>query len=224
MSVYNESLPFSGETEQADTDNRDEVSEQALRLALSRLGSKRGAASPSPAPAASTRLPRAHDPAQRRRKFVQDGEVRVEHHAMSRPTPRTLHVQTDDGGEVERLRQQIRHEQKLREDAERASHDAHASLRSLETRIGHADIILAEAKSQIEHRDDEIHTLKAALLTAQAETTRLEAELAQFRSRATTTPAAPPGPAPLRRTRRTVARVEEPEDEPEPVKWWIKKK
>ncbi|GBQ89579.1 hypothetical protein AA13595_2678 [Gluconacetobacter johannae DSM 13595] len=221
MSVYNESLPFSGETEQADIDNRDEVSEQALRLALSRLGSKRSAPSPSPSPtpAASARLPRAHDPAQRRRKFVQDGEVRVEHHAMSRPTPRTLHVPTDDGGEVERLRQQVRHEQKLREDAERASHDAQASLRSLETRIGHADIILTEAKSQIEARDDEIQDLKADLLTARAETTRLEAELAQLRSR-TTTPAA----APIRRPRRPIARIEEPEDEPEPVKWWIKKK
>ncbi|MBB2202751.1 hypothetical protein [Gluconacetobacter tumulisoli] len=221
MSVYNESLPFSGETEQADIDNREEVSEQSLRLALSRLGSKRGASAPSPtaAPSPAPRLPRAHDPAQRRRKFVQDGEVRVEHHATSRPTPRTLHIQADDGGEVERLRQQIRHEQKLREDAERTAHETQASLRSLETRIGHADIILAETKSEIESRDDEIQALKASLLTVRAETSRLEAELAQLRRQAT-----PPAPAPVRRPRRTTVRIEEPEDEPEPVKWWIKKK
>ncbi|ACI52978.1 conserved hypothetical protein [Gluconacetobacter diazotrophicus PA1 5] len=223
MSAYNESFPFSGETEHADIENRDEVSEDALRQALARLGSKpAGSSAPSPS---APRNARAFDPAQRRRKFVQDGDVRVEHHALARPaSARTLHAPQDDGGEVERLRHQMRHEQKLREDAERACHDAQSSLRSMETRIGHADIELAEAQAGLASRDEEILALRSSLAAARADIARLEQDLARSMREAS----APRPPAPVRATaprrpRRTAA-PPVVEDEPEPVKWWIKKK
>jgi hypothetical protein len=228
VSVYNESLPFSSETEHADTDieNRDEVSEDALRLALSRLGSKSSGSSASPQfpPQPAARNSRAFEPAQRRRKFVQDGEVRVEHHAIARPaSPRALHAPQEEGGELERLRHQMRHEQKLREDAERACHEALSSLRSMETRVGHADIVLAEAHAGIASRDDEIQVLKSALVSARAEIARLEQHLT--RKTRDVPPSNPPAPmraAPVRRPRPAAPPMDEVE--PEPVKWWIRKK
>lgn len=252
MSVYNETHPLSGETESADVDDREEVSEEALRLALARLGSKRPATSQSPSPSThqsaaaqpASRPSRGFEPAQRRRKFVQDGEVRVEHHAIARPSPRALHAPSEENAELERLRHLLRQEQKLREDAERACHDAQAGLRSMETRAGHADIVLAEAQAGIESRNEEILALKASLHAARADIARLEQQLAR---RPQPAPAPPPAsakvappkvapgvahgfapaamPAPLPRVgrpRRVVAQVEAPE--PEPVKWWIKKK
>ncbi|GBQ26284.1 hypothetical protein ACLRDC_11355 [Gluconacetobacter sacchari] len=218
---YNDSLPFSDNTEQADIDNRDEVNEQSLRLALSRLGSKQSAPA---APAASTLRANARpfDTAQRRRKFVQDGDVRVEHQALNRPTTRAMHAPHDDGGEIERLRQQMRLLQKQRDDADRACQDAQASLRSLETRIGHADIVLAEAQAELASRDEDIMALKSSLSAARAEIARLKEDLSASNARPATP--APAKPAILRPRRAPAPAPETIEDEPEPVKWWIKRK
>lgn len=218
---YNDSFPFSDETEQADIDNRDEVNEQALRLALSRLGSKSSTPASPAQPTLRTANARPFDAAQRRRKFVQDGDVRVEHHALNRPTARAMHAPQDDGGEIERLRQQVKLLQKQRDDADRASHDAQTNLRSLETRIGHADIVLAEAQAGLASRDEEIRALRASLSAARAEIARLTEELSAPTTRAAAPQ--PPRPAPVPRPRRAPA-PEMIEDEPEPVKWWIKKK
>lgn len=217
---YNDTFPFSADTEQPDIDNRDEVNEQALRLALSRLGSKQSTPASS-APSAPRANARPFDAAQRRRKFVQDGDVRVEHHVLNRPTARAMHAPQDDGGEIERLRQQVKLLQKQRDDADRASHDAQTSLRSLETRIGHADIILAEAQAGLASRDEEIRALRSSLSAARAEIARLTEELSTPRTRAAAPQ--PPRPAPVPRPRRAPA-PEVIEDEPEPVKWWIRKK
>lgn len=217
---YNDTFPFSDGAEQNDVDNRDEVAEQALRLALSRLGSKQSAPA-SPTQPTLRANARPFDAAQRRRKFVQDGDVRVEHHALNRPTARAMHAQQDDGSEIERLRQQLRLVQKQREDADRACHDAQASLRSMETRIGHADIVLAETQAELANRDEEILVLKSSLSAARAEIARLVEEISPPKTR----PAAVHSVKPVREPR--VRHVSAPpviEDEPEPVKWWIKKK
>ncbi|MBB2204929.1 coiled-coil domain-containing protein [Gluconacetobacter takamatsuzukensis] len=220
---YNDSFPFSDDTEQTDIDNRDEVNEQALRLALSRLGSKHSSsASPAQSPARPGARP--FDAAQRRRKFVQDGDVRVEHHVLNRPTARAMHAPQDDGGEIERLRQQVKLIQKQRDDADRACHDAQASLRTMETRIGHADIVLAEAQAGLASRDEEILTLRSSLSAARAEIARLTEELSHPRTRAAAPAPQPPKPALAPRPRRAPAPAEMVEDEPEPVKWWIRKK
>lgn len=217
---YNDTFPFAADAEQSDNDNRDEVNEQALRLALSRLGSKQSAPA-STSQATPRAAARPFDAAQRRRKFVQDGDVRVEHHVLNRPAARAMHAPQEDGGEIERLRQQVKLLQKQRDDADRASHDAQASLRSLETRIGHADIVLAEAQAGVASRDEEILALRASLSAARAEIARLTAELSAPRPRAA--PIQQPKPAPVPRPRHAPA-PEAIEDEPEPVKWWIKKK
>lgn len=226
MSSYNEFLSFPGEEDQDASPHRDEVSE--AREALDRLGkepekARPSSASPSPMPRRPTQLKRQQrlpEVGARRRKFVQDGEVRVEHQNIStRPTStRTLHIQSDSNGEVEQLRNRLQIEQKLRETAERQRQETQGNLRGLETRIGHAEIMLGEAKNTIAQKNEEILGLKTELYAAQAQIERLKEENAAARkARLTAQPRRAPTPAPTED-------VETQEDEDEPVKWWIRKK
>ena len=220
MSSYNEFLSFPGEEEQDASPHRDEVNEMALRQALERLGKGQDRDKPSSqSPAAATR--RAPQPKRqqqrlpetgaRRRKFVQDGDVRVEHQNIStRPTAtRTLHIQSDSNGEVEQLRNKLQVEQKLRETAERQRHEAQGNLRGLATRIGHAEIMLGEAKNTIAQKNEEILGLKTELYAAQAQIDRLKEETAAPRNARLT--------AQPRRTTAPVEDVATEEDEDEPV-------
>ncbi|CUW47478.1 hypothetical protein IFJ82_05705 [Novacetimonas hansenii] len=225
MSSYNEFLSFPGEEEQDASPHRDEVNEMALRQALERLGKgqdrdKPSSQSPAPrrAPQPKRQQQRLPETGARRRKFVQDGDVRVEHQNIStRPTStRTLHIQSDSNGEVEQLRNKLQIEQKLRETAERQRHEAQGNLRGLETRIGHAEIMLGEAKNTIAQKNEEILGLKTELYAAQAQIDRLKEENAAIRkARITAQP---------RRATVAVENVATEEDEDEPVKWWIRKK
>ncbi|MCE2577185.1 hypothetical protein [Gluconacetobacter entanii] len=224
MSSYNEFLSFPGEEDQDASPHRDEVSE--AREALDRLGKEPEKARPSsasPMPRRPTQLKRQQrlpEVGARRRKFVQDGEVRVEHQNIStRPTStRTLHIQSDSNGEVEQLRNRLQIEQKLRETAERQRQEIQGNLRGLETRIGHAEIMLGEAKNTIAQKNEEILGLKTELYAAQAQIERLKEENAAARkTRLTAQPRRAPTPAPAED-------VETQEDEDEPVKWWIRKK
>ncbi|MCW4591116.1 hypothetical protein NO263_11035 [Gluconacetobacter entanii] len=224
MSSYNEFLSFPGEEDQDASPHRDEVSE--AREALDRLGKEPEKARPSsasPMPRRPTQLKRQQrlpEVGARRRKFVQDGEVRVEHQNIStRPTStRTLHIQSDSNGEVEQLRNRLQIEQKLRETAERQRQETQGNLRGLETRIGHAEIMLGEAKNTIAQKNEEILGLKTELYAAQAQIERLKEENAAARkARLTAQPRRAPTPAPAED-------VETQEDEDEPVKWWIRKK
>nr|WP_216657637.1 hypothetical protein [Gluconacetobacter entanii] len=224
VSSYNEFLSFPGEEDQDASPHRDEVSE--AREALDRLGKEPEKARPSsasPMPRRPTQLKRQQrlpEVGARRRKFVQDGEVRVEHQNIStRPTStRTLHIQSDSNGEVEQLRNRLQIEQKLRETAERQRQETQGNLRGLETRIGHAEIMLGEAKNTIAQKNEEILGLKTELYAAQAQIERLKEENAAARkARLTAQPRRAPTPAPAED-------VETQEDEDEPVKWWIRKK
>ncbi|RBM09662.1 hypothetical protein [Novacetimonas cocois] len=227
MSSYNEFLSFPGEEDQDASPHRDEVNEMALRQALERLGKgpQQGKAPARPSTSEQPRRqqqpkrqPRLPEAGARRRKFVQDGEVRVEHHNTStRPTTtRTLHVQTESSGETEQLRNRIQIEQKLRETAERQRHEALGNIRGLETRIGHAEIMLGEAKNTIARKDEEILGLKTELYAAQAQIEQLKEENASARRARVT------AQAPRRVATPVVDTVEEEEEEP--VKWWIRKK
>ncbi|POF62144.1 hypothetical protein CFR73_06035 [Novacetimonas maltaceti] len=225
MSSYNEFLSFPGEEDQDTSSHRDEVSE--AREALDRLGKGPEKARPPSAPATTPaprrpsqfkRQQRLPEVSARRRKFVQDGEVRVEHQNIStRPTAtRTLHIQSDSNGEVEQLRNRLQIEQKLRETAERQRQDMQGNLRGLETRLGHAEIMLGEAKNTIAQKNEEILGLKTELYAAQAQIERLKEENAAARRARLATPS--------RRAPAPVEDVEAQEDEDEPVKWWIRKK
>ncbi|MGY6768771.1 hypothetical protein [Komagataeibacter xylinus] len=216
MSSYNDFLSFSKEEDQSP--QREEVNETAFRQALERLGKgkPRGPAAPK-APQAKARPVRQADPTQRRRKFVQDGDVRVEHHSLTtgRASPRVLHAQPEDRGEAEQLRHKIQFEQKLREEAELRLSEAQAQIRSLTTRIGHADVIAAENKTRLAERDAEILSLRAEIYAAREEADRLREEASRLKARSR-----------VAENRMAPARPPQADDdatdpnEPEPVKWW----
>lgn len=216
MSSYNDFLSFSKEEDQSP--QREEVNETAFRQALERLGKgkPRGPAAPK-APQAKARPVRQADPTQRRRKFVQDGDVRVEHHSLTtgRASPRVLHAQPEDRGEAEQLRHKIQFEQKLREEAELRLSEAQAQIRSLTTRIGHADVIAAENKTKLAARDAEILSLRAEIYAAREEADRLREDAGRHKARNR-----------VAENRVVLARPpqagndEADPNEPEPVKWW----
>ena len=216
MSSYNDFLSFSKEEDQSP--QREEVNETAFRQALERLGKgkPRGPAAPK-APQAKARPVRQADPTQRRRKFVQDGDVRVEHHSLTtgRASPRVLHAQPEDRGEAEQLRHKIQFEQKLREEAELRLSEAQAQIRSLTTRIGHADVIAAENKTKLAARDAEILSLRAEIYAAREEADRLREDAGRHKARnrvveSRVVLARPP----------QAGNDEADPNEPEPVKWW----
>ncbi|AHI26047.1 hypothetical protein [Komagataeibacter swingsii] len=219
MSPYNDFLSFPKEEDQ--NTHREEVNESAFRQALERLG--KGKPAPRSAggvktPAAKARPARQADPTQRRRKFVQDGDVRVEHHSLAtgRATPRAIHAQQEDRGEIEHLRHKVQFEQKLREQAELRLSEAQAQIRSLTTRIGHADVIAAEHKDRLAARDAELLAARADLFNAREENSQLREEVTRLKSRQRTVETRPtPAQA-------TTPQDETPADEPEPVKWWLR--
>ena len=220
MSSYNDFLSLPKEEDQ--TSHRDEVNESAFRQALERLGKGKSAprnAGGAKNPQAKTRAPRQADPAQRRRKFVQDGDVRVEHHSLAtgRATPRVLHAQQEDRSETEHLRHKVQFELKLREQAELRLSEAQNQIRSLTTRIGHADVIAAEQKEKLASQASEMLALRAELFNAREENNQLRDELNRQKTKLRTTET---------RTRpaedKTADTTDAAQDEPEPVKWWLR--
>jgi len=237
----------------SDENDNFDLSEDALRQALDRLGKGRSSSAPQMSRQVTERSGGAtggghhsFDHAQRRRRFVQDGEVVVERQALARNGRVSAAPQTneDHAAELDRAADALKREQRRREDIERQLHEAQLTIRSLETRAGHADMRLAEMARAVERSNEELATLKARARSAEGERDSLtdanhilEMQVARLSEievqaepvvvtkprrdaapRAAATrrpgrPAAPPAP---------VADIEE--DEPEPVKWWIKKK
>ena len=221
MSSYNDFLSFPKEEDQ--NAHREEVNESAFRQALERLG--KGKPSPRGTGGGKTvankpRPARQADPTQRRRKFVQDGDVRVEHHSLAtgRATPRAIHAQQDDRSEIEQLRHKVQFEQKLREQAELRLSEAQAQIRSLTTRIGHADVIAAEHKNRLAAQDAELLSVRAELYNANEENSHLHEELNRLKAKqrtveTRTAAAQPPAAAPDDAT---------PADEPAPGRWGLR--
>jgi len=230
-----------------DTDNFD-LSEDALRQALDRLGRSRSpAANPAPRkpaerPQAATQGNAQHhshafDHAQRRRRFVQDGEVVVERHALTRPA-RAVSAQSpheDQHAELERAQEALRRELRRREDAERLLTEANTTIRSLETRAGHADMRLDEMRKLADRANEDLLALRAHVRTIELERDglldakqTLEVQVARLaEAELVTAEVASPVRARKVAAPRRAAAVRAPdvtEDEPEPVKWWIRKK
>ncbi|WP_245824850.1 hypothetical protein [Neoasaia chiangmaiensis] len=178
-----------------------DLSEDALRQALARLGStrKRATNSPNPRPTLENR----------RRRFVQDGQVVVEHHA-SRHTVRGNGPSTEDQEEIERLKNLVKLEQRRCEDGQRQLHDVQVQLRSLETRVAHADLHVKELQDFVRDRDAKIAVLTAQI-AARAKPANQDEEPVERRS---------PGRPRIRPAPVEVAARDD--GEPEPVKWWIK--
>ncbi|MCQ9154147.1 hypothetical protein [Acidomonas methanolica] len=175
------------------------MNETAVLEALNRFGSgrKRVAAAPQPIRAGSEN---------RRRRFIQDGEVVVEHHAVSRGAPRQP-APAQDTSEIDRLKASLRREQRRSEDAERQLGDLQTQIRSQETRAVHAELHVKELQQTLRERDARI-----AELIGQIHTQKIsyEAALDAAKVRA---PRSKPSP--------TTPREMTENGEPEPVKWWV---
>lgn len=210
---------------QLDTDPQDnESDEEALRNAILRmgLGNKRSNATPSFRPSSDNR----------RRRFVQDGEVLVEHHAPSRAQSRTpASSNTEDQAELNRLQLQFNVEHRLREDTQRQLTEVQNQLRAMETRAAHAELHVKELQGTLRERDASIAELhRAALQRMQAplpaapkppENETPISDLTETASPAIASPAAVPKRAkPARKVIRPKLEKKTEDTEQEPVKWW----
>lgn len=191
--------------------------EDRLRQALARLGAGQSDRNKNKQRTITT--PRvAPVSAERRRRFVRDGQVVVEHQGGRGIGARTP-VQ-DDQDEIERLRQSVKREQRRWEEAEQSLGELRAQIKAFETREAHAKIQIGELNRELREQRDMIQTLKASVHQA-----REQAAEAARRS-----------PRPVGRPRKEVVPCVETsaiavaEDmvadietgEPEPVQWWVK--
>jgi septal ring factor EnvC (AmiA/AmiB activator) len=186
-----------------------ELNEDALRQALGRMGSR-------PAPTAGSAR---HTPEPRRRRFVQDGQILVEHHQPSRHAQRNAAspaATSENNTEIERLKNLVKIEQRRSEDSQRQLHDVQHQVRLMQTRIAHADLRLKELQDTVEERDARIGALLARLAAKSANQDERGDDGAR-KPRLTL-----PAEAPKRGRPPSVQRVRQEEPEPEPVKWWIK--
>jgi hypothetical protein len=192
-----------------------------------------------------------------RRRFVQDGEVPVT--VVRRDAP-------DAGGgqagptssRLQRVEAALAAETTGRERAEKALHEAQATVQALQTKMGHNDLAKTEAVAASKRHADEIVTLKEELAAAAELSRELEAraheaeeELRAVRAElmedrrgrklaerllrdasegAALGPTHQPRDATARaqvehvaprRGRPPIVRAAEPEEESEPVKWWL---
>ncbi|GBR69244.1 hypothetical protein [Gluconobacter kanchanaburiensis] len=174
--------------------------EDKLRQALARLGAGSTSRAPKSRPAAPT--------AERRRRFVRDGQVVVEHQGGRGIAARN--PSQEDQEEIERLRQSVKREQRRWEEAERSLMEVRSQLKAFETREAHAKIQITELNRELRENQDAIQTLKACLHQAREQAAE----------------AARRAPRPVGRPRKEpVGDVEIAEKEPaeqEPVQWWVK--
>ncbi len=168
-------------------------SDDAVRQALLRLGagSNKSQQFSGRRPASLSTSPAA------RRRFVQDGEVAVEYAERTRP------VAADTSG-IDGLRAELAQERQARADVELALRDAQASLRSCQTRLGHVELALEEARAQ------------TVALADAATPAPIPDEVARSRRRRA------PGDSEPIEGEVGSSRVRRAASEPQPVKWWIK--
>lgn len=191
-----------------------EVSEASLRKALERLGA--GQQQGRRSSGAGSGMPHRSAPENRRRRFVQDGQVVVEHHQPSRHAMRTAaSVNTEDQQEITRLRQLLKIEQRRAEDGARDVHEAQAQIRSIETHLVHAKLHAQELEGVVKEKDSIILDLNV----------RLQMQAEQLQARAVQTQEDPIEEVKIQvrkpRKKRVAAETTvEAEDEPQPVQWW----
>ena len=185
---------------------------------------------------ASRSTPQAHAPAGRHR-FAQDGDVPVVRLSLARtettreakrPMPAQEPVATDS---AERDRA-------ARYAAERALQDVTTTLHGVQTRLGHAELDLEQALSQVRARDQELQVLRAELQLRSEELAAARHALDAASRRRAAHSARPSfdagsygngfqgdeakhGAEPSRGASvGTRQRDVEDDDAPEPVKWW----
>ncbi|WP_438382010.1 hypothetical protein ABHV46_14135 [Asaia sp. BMEF1] len=192
-----------------DTNHDGELSEDSLRLALERLGTKSN----------KRHTQGGHHkvaPDQRRRRFVQEGQVVVEHHQLSRASLRAPSSQGEDHGEeLSRLRNLLKLEQRRAEDAQRELGNVQVQLRTLETHLVHEKLHVTELKAKCAE-------VEQTLLEAQVELARLREETQKRRVEPVASGEEAAEPV-IKRGRGRPPRVKETavvSRDPEPVRWW----
>ena len=103
-----------------------------------------------------------------RRRFVQDGEVPVT--VVRRDAPDAAHQGGGQAGptssRLQRVEAALAQETAGRERAERALHEAQATVQALQTKMGHNDLAKNEALAASKRQADEIVSLKEELTAA----------------------------------------------------------
>ncbi len=143
--------------------DRLDTAEERMRHALG----LRGGAPSAPVrltPDRASQLPRNRVPEpggpHRRHRFVQDGEVPVVH--VSRRAEITGDALPQGSNRLQAAEAAGQAERAGRERAERALHAAQAIMRELQTKLGHAELALAEAQAEARKRAAELEELRAA--------------------------------------------------------------
>lgn len=202
----------------------DHDAEEAALRALNRMGSHKASA-----PTSGGNVPRQNAPRQndqqlrlspragqdaagqfRKRRFVRDGDVQVEHNPFSRPAARTTSAQSGDS-ETKLANRALEAERRARNDAERQVQELETHQRSLETRLGHAQVLVAELKENLATREAELAAMRLELAGEQLALQQARADIKALRQQTRSVP------------QKNVASprdVEMDEEGQQPVKWW----
>lgn len=152
---------------------------------------------------------------QRKRRFVQDGEVPVtvlprrgdRDPVTIRPPMAGLALHGSDAGAA------LAAERTAREQAEQALRDAQSTIRDLQTKLAHAELAQGEAMAKARLHAEEAAALASRLRDA------TEAPSAAVDRRADAAPARDAARGAAKSSRRNAR-----QREPQPVKWWIKRR
>ena len=158
-------MPPSTKTPPADVpDIASAEDEERMRRALGLASDRNGPAGPS-RPEQSLAKPSAHPPVRGssatrpRHRFVQDGEVPVDLVARQRPQEADLSAAASTSrGAIEAA---LLQERAARERAERSLQEALATVRDLQTKLGHAELARREASETAQAARDAADALRA---------------------------------------------------------------
>ncbi len=189
-----------------------------MRRALGMQGA-RPVAHPTQHSPNSGHAPHSGQPDRRVRRFVRDGEVPVVMlHRKEGEQPET--------GRIEAAEARFRAEHTLREQAERALHEAQATLQSLKTKLVHAEMAHAEAlageRRAREAAEEALRESLSAQENARQESARQLHARQEYAREAVERGDGPPG---ARLGQKRVPRIPRgkrivPGREPQPVRWW----
>ena len=192
--------------------------EQAALRALNRMGSQK-VASPSSnnrrnenEPLRLASRPTMESTGQmRKRRFVRDGDIPVEHNSFSRSPSRPSSLMASGDNGVKTANKTLENEKRARQDAERQVHELEAAQRSLETRLGHAEVLVSELKQALATRDMELADRNVELRNERAAMQQVLAEIRELRQKAKTT---------QRQLQFSEDNLDQDEEGQQPVKWW----
>lgn len=192
--------------------------EQAALRALNRMGSQK-ATSPSSnnrrnesEPLRLSSRPTMESTGQmRKRRFVRDGDIPVEHNSFSRSPSRPSPLTSSGDNGVKTANKTLENEKRARQEAERQVHELEAAQRSLETRLGHAEVLVSELKQALATRDMELADRNVELRNERAAMQQVLAEMRELRQKAKKSP---------RQLQFSDDALGQDEEGQQPVKWW----